>query len=310
MQSSEKPARLDATQIKRLFSELKLPQLLASRGSPIDIMCPFRDLHSPPRNNRPECRLWFETHPHLHCFHVHCYEELQELNTYLRLLITGTTEFPDIPGSARIPGDYAYARTIEKRLPKILQKFRPISWPPNPIEMDVPTFLKRLGVFKKADHIWIGNVRDSGQPRFSVHFRTLTEWTKAPPPRSWAYTCGAAFIPGSFARTDANVAAFRLLILESDALGGVDTVAVVRWIEEEFDLPLLAVVHSGNRSLHCYFQHPGAEWLAIYKPTLTAIGFCPSCLRSSTQPRRLANQIRMENQAVQHLLWINKINHL
>jgi hypothetical protein len=242
----------------------------------------------------------------LHCFHAHCYEQLQELNTYLRLIITGTTDFPvDMPGP-KISGDYVYARTIVGKLPNILKKFRPSSWPPNPIEMAAPEFLKRLGVFKRVDHIWIGNERDSGQPRFSTHFRTLEEWTKAPPPRGWSFTCGAAFIPGSFSRSNANIKALRTLILESDALGNADTYAVARWVENNFSLPLLAVVHSGNKSLHCYFIHPGAEWVGLYRPTLVEAGFCAASLRSLAQPMRLANQIRANNQTVQHLLWLRK----
>jgi hypothetical protein len=228
----------------------------------------------------------------------------------LRLLITGTTEFPDIPGYAegRVSGDYAYARTVAKKLPKILQKFRPASWPPNPIEMAVPRFLKRLGVFRKVDHIWIGNERDSGRPMFATHFRTLAEWQKAPPPLNWSFVCGAAFIPGSFSRSAANVKALRTFIVESDALGGADTYAVAKWVEDNFSLPLLAMVHSGNRSLHCYFEHPGAEWVGLYRPALVEAGFCAASLRSLVQPMRLANQVRANNQMVQHLLWLRPGN--
>jgi hypothetical protein len=298
---------LSDEQIERLFSELKFPLSLAARGSPIDIPCPYRALHSSGRDSRPSCRLWFETHPHLHCFHAHCYDQLQELNTYLRLIITGTTDFPlDAPGPNKVSGDYAYARTIARKLPGILKKFRPFSWPPNPIAMRAPEFLKRLGVFKRVDHIWIGNERDSGQPKFSTHFRTLQEWTKAPPPLSWSFVSGCAFIPGSFSRSNGCIKALRILILESDALGGADTYAVARWIEANFALPLLAMVHSGNKSLHCYYPHPGAEWLALYRPTLVEAGFYAASLRSPAQPMRLANQVR-NNNAVQHLLWINGV---
>jgi hypothetical protein len=301
---SEKPGKLSGAQIEKLFLELKLPFSLATRGSPVDIPCPYWEIHSPRRDSRPSCRLWFETHPHLHCFHVHCYESLQELNTYLRLAITGTTDFPESAQTSGSSGDYAYARQVARELPKILRKFRPAFWPPNPIEMAAPQFLKCLGVFKKVDHIWIGNERDSGQPRFSTHFRTLEEWCKAPPPRNWSFTCGAAFIPGSFSRSNANIKALRTFILESDALGGADTYAVARWVEDEFTLPLLALVHSGNKSLHCYFEHPGAEWVGLYRPALVEAGFCAASLRSLVQPMRLANQLRVNNQAVQHLLFL------
>jgi hypothetical protein len=297
---------LKPEQIRRLFKELAIPHSRVTEGSPIDIRCPFERLHTL-QDGRPNCRLWFETHPHLYCLHVSCHEAIQEKNVYLRLLIVGTTDFPEDAdtASAAHAGDYAYARQVAKSLPKLLAKFRPLAWPPNPISMSAPEFLRRLGVFKKTDHIWIGNERDSGWPMFATHFRTLTEWQKAPPPAEWAFTCGAAFLPGSFSRSVANIKALRSLILESDALPPMETAAMARWVGDEFSLPLLALVHSGNKSLHSYFPHPGPEWLAKYRPALVEVGFDPGTLRGA-QPIRLANQVRANNHAVQHLLWLRK----
>jgi hypothetical protein len=297
---------LNEEQVRKLFDELRLPRRLARRGSPINIHCPYHKLHSPSRDQRPSCRLYFDCYPHLYCLHVSCYEELQELNTYLRLLITGTTDFPETNRTAEPAGDYAYARMVARKLPKILAKFRPRQWPHKPIEMSVPAFLKRLGVWKRADRIWIGNERDSGSPKYGTHFRTLVQWQKTPPPLSWSFVCGCTFEPGTFSRSNANVRAHRILILESDALPPIDTAAVAKWIEKSFTLPLLALVYSGGKSLHCYFEHPGQEWLGLYRPTLVAVGFCAGSLRNPSQPMRLANQVRAENAAVQHLLWIRK----
>jgi hypothetical protein len=299
---------LKPEQVEKLFQELNIPARRIAAGSPIDITCPFEKLHTH-RDGRASCRLWFDSHPHLYCFHVHCRESIYEKNLYLRLCIIGTTDFPDdapAPSAGRY-ADYAYAARVARTFPKLLTRFRPRIWPPEPIPMPAPEFLRRLGVFRRVDHIWIGNERDSGQPRFATHFRTLSEWEKAPPPPIWAFTCGAAFLPGSFSRSNANVRARRALILESDALPPAETAAMARWIEAEFSLPLLALVHSGNKSLHCYFPHPGLEWIALYRPALIEIGFDPGSL-TPAQPMRLANQKRANNGAIQHLLWLK--NHL
>ena len=172
--------------------------------------------------------------------------------------------------------------------------------------MSAPAFLRKLRVFKKDDLIWIGLERSSGQPMHVTHFRTLAQWKAFPPPAQWSFTTGATFIPNCFRRSKSTVAAARALILESDTLSPAETFALARWIEEEFTLPFLAAVTSGDKSLHCYFPHPGQEWLDIYRPTLVAIGFCTGSLRNPSQPMRLANQVRAENAAVQHLLWIRK----
>jgi hypothetical protein len=298
---------LNAQQVRQLFQELNIPAQRIAEGSPIDITCPFEKLHTH-HDGRPSCRLWFETHPHLHCFHLHCHESIYEKNLYLRLIITGTTEFPEDfnPASGMPAADYAFARQVARDLPKLVRRFRPRLWPPEPIPLAAPIFLERLGVFKGTDHIWVGNERDSGHPLCATHFRTLAEWKEAPPPLSWAFTTGAAFLPGSFSRSIANIKAHRALILESDALPPAETAAMAWWIEQTFNLPLLALVHSGNKSLHCYYPHPGPEWIAKYRPALAEVGFDSGSLRPA-QPMRLANQKRSNNGAPQHLLFLK--NH-
>ena len=297
---------LDSEQIERLFHELNIPAQRIAEGSPIDIRCPFEKLHTL-RDERPSCRLWFDSYPHLHCFHVHCHEAIYEKNLYLRLLLTGTTEFPEDAPAIRAgpPADYAYARQVARDFPKLLARFRPRSWPPESIAISAPLFLERLGVFNGTDHIWIGNELDSGRPMHATHFRTLSEWKKAPPPPNWSFTTGAAFLPGSFSRSHANIKALRCLILESDALPPCETAAVARWVEVNFSLPLLALVHSGNKSLHCYYPHPGPEWIVKYRPTLVEVGFDFRSLKAA-QPMRLANQRRANNGAVQQLLFLKK----
>ena len=112
-------------------------------------------------------------------------------------------------------------------------------------------------------------------------------------------------MPGSFNRRKEQVKAIRLLVLESDELSQIETVAAARWVEDEFSLPLLALVHSGNRSLHCYFNFPGLDWVSRYRQALGAVGFDVTTFRP-TQPVRLANQMRPNNRAVQQLLWLRE----
>jgi hypothetical protein len=303
---------LDRKQIEQIFNELSIPRSRIAEGSPIDICCPYERLHSKHDGHRV-CRLWFDEYPHLFCFHEHCLEVLGELNTWLRLLTLGTTEFPDNGESdagenskPEVPGDFVYAQTVARKLPELIKAFQPAHWPPEPIAMSVPAFLRRLKVFKKDDLIWIGLERSSGQPIHITHFRTLSQWKVFPPPPQWSFTTGAAFVPNSFRRSKTTVKAARALVLESDTLSPAETFALARWIEEEFVLPLLAAVSSGGKSLHCYFPYPGLDWLNRYRPTLLAAGFDRKTF-SPAQPIRLANQIRADNGSTQNLLWIKQL---
>jgi hypothetical protein len=299
---------LNTEQICLLFDELKLPRERITEGSPIDIVCPCEKLHSL-QDGRRTCRLFFQSHPHLHCFHDHCLEAIRDKNTWLRLLILGSSDFPEdaVFGSngeqAGPPGDYQYARKVTRALPKLIKKFSPESWNPSPIPMSAPEFLARLDVFKRNDRIWIGDIQDSGRPLHEAHFRTLAQWKTSPPHPSWSYTTGAAFLPGAFSRSVANVYKLRALILESDSHPQLESVALARWVEDEFSLPLLAIVYSGKKSLHCYFPHPGRDWLYRYKPALVAAGFDQRAM-GLAQPIRLANQVRIDTGKTQSLLWL------
>jgi hypothetical protein len=298
---------LTTDQIATLFDELKLPRALAAEGSPIDIICPNEELHTQ-RDERTTCRLWFDVCPHLFCFHANCRVANQELNVWLRLKVLGSTDFPEdfeLSESSRrkAAADYVYARKVERNLPRLLKKFLKTNPSLEPIPVTAVDFLRRLRVFKPDDIVWIGKENSSGQPMHAANFHTLEQWKALPP--LWSFTTGAAYLPGSFQRCGANVAAVRALILESDSLPMPETFAMARWVEDEFSLPLLAAVSSGNTSLHCYFKYPDREWVDCYGPALEAAGFDPRTFRP-TQPIRLAGQRRADNGAVQSLLWVRR----
>lgn len=303
---------LTLEQIAQLFDELKLPRALAAKGSPIDIVCPNESLHTR-REGRATCRLWSDVCPHLFCFHAHCCEANQELNTWLRLKVLGTTEFPEdfegsLPETNRrlAPGDYVYAKTVARKFPRLLKQFLKTNPPLEPIPIQAVDFLRRLDVFKPNDAVWIGRKTDSGRPACKINFRTLKEWGESPPLPSWAYTVGGAFPPGCFTRRQAFVKRGRMLVLESDWLSIPETLAMARWVADEFSVPLLAAVDSGGKSLHCYFRYPadGQLWVDWWRPALIEAGFDPATFYPH-QPVRLVGQLR-ENGTVQQLLWARR----
>jgi hypothetical protein len=293
---------LSPEQVRIALEYLKIPENEWDGDPHIDIPCPHAELHTKQDNRL--CRLFFDRdYPHLYCFHAHCNETLRDLNTGLRLAVLGTTDFPEREDT--IPGDYELARRVQRNVIRIIKRFYPKTWPPVSIPLKPLDFLEALGVFKRNDVIWIGKIESSGYPAMRSHFRTLKEWKSNPPPPTWPFTTGAAFLPGTFSRSDANVKVVRSLILESDDWAARETFAIARWIEKELGAVLLAAVFSGRESLHCYFKYPGQKWIDRFKPALRKLGFDHQTFKKS-QPIRLAGQTNAKTNATQNLLWLRK----
>jgi hypothetical protein len=300
------PGILTADQVRELFTYLKIPLECADAGSPIFTVCPFQSRHTTVTRPR-HTRLYFDTHPHLHCLHDSCKAELREFNTYLRLIITGSTEFPlrdeDGTGTRERP-DYEYANEVRDALPDILRRFRRRRRKQKHVEIEPGKFLARAFEHHPEGLIWAGLPNSSGCLHHRIHFRSAEEWFRNSPDPAWSFTCPSLFVPGSSNRNNAHVLDLAYLVLESDIHSLEDSAALFEWFEWTFETPLWALVFSGNKSLHAWFYpHPGREWLRLYKPTLEAAGFCRGPLTFS-QPVRLAGQIRPSTGQEQSLLWI------
>ncbi len=141
-------------------------------------------------------------------------------------------------------------------LPRLLRKFRPCAAALEPSQVAAADFLRRLRVFKPDDCVWVGRENSSGQPVHAANFRTLEQWKAAPPPPTWSFTTGVAYLPGSFRRANANIKAVRALILESDELTVPETFAMARWVEDEFSPPAARGRELGQHELALLLSIP------------------------------------------------------
>ncbi len=162
-------------------------------------------------------------------------------------------------------------------------------------------------LFEQQDVVWIGATTDScseceDEERkcyCRAHFRTVNEW-KQENEAPGQFTCPSTFQAGIHSRSIANVVTRRYLVVESDTLSKGEMRALFAWINQY--LPLRAVVDTAGRSLHGWFETPGARMEAELKVVLPAMG-CDPALFKLSQPCRLPGALR--DGKPQRLVWLS-----
>lgn len=126
-----------------------------------------------------------------------------------------------------------------------------------------------IGLFKPQDTLWMGDLRDTGSPHHANNFRSRREWVGALgeplPPR----LAGGIFEPGSTSRAQASLIESPFLVIESDELIGHKprtqdermenkrlSAALFGFLQDRLKLHLRAVIDTGGKSLHGWFDRP------------------------------------------------------
>ncbi|MBE7158194.1 MAG: hypothetical protein INR62_07130 [Rhodospirillales bacterium] len=195
-------------------------------------------------------------------------------------------------------------------LPLVLEEFH---WPVAKIATQSPTRINLspalhhhllLGLFDEKDVVWIGDrVNQSGCFWHRTRFRTVSRWqerTLCP----GVFICPSTFLPGSCSRSERNVATRKFLVVESDKLGRDEVGAVFRMLQKQFGLHLRAVVDTGNKSLHAWFDMPAPHVSAGLKVVLPAFG-CDDAMFRPAQPCRLPGATRPDTKRSQELLYLD-----
>ena len=122
-------------------------------------------------------------------------------------------------------------------------------------------------MFYPGDRIWMGNVYDSGQPHHCANFKAAYEWLDMDSPPS---RCAAGvFRKGSYHRSRDNVLNSPFIVIESDCMNGYKPVtdsekernkassfALIQYLRDKWEMNLRAVIDTGNKSLHAWFDRP------------------------------------------------------
>ena len=302
--------------------------------------CPGISAHTK-RNSPRDCSVFLDGAPNIHCFHASCAAIVRDYVRKLRTALNGgdwaliyaggrTIRNGDIPfanGKIVTPDDCAKiaAETntepavvnlsesiraqAEFLLPNILHRFR---WAVRDIQASSPIRTELIPpdgqfraftnqMFHNGDHIWCGDVSDSGKPWNAKNFRTREEWIlEGQPPGN--FTCACSFKPGTFSRAKENIGSTRYLVVESDSIPIDKVGAIFRYMSQRLFFKLHAIIHSGNKSLHAWFDFPQNPRI-VDNLKQTLIGFqCDEKMFTASQPVRVPGAWRGDK--AQELLWM------
>lgn len=162
-------------------------------------------------------------------------------------------------------------------------------------------------MFNADDVIWIGNVYQSGEREkngriqsFKHHFKTRDEWLAQPTIRG-EFTSHCTFLSGAISRCAETVSNHRYLVVESDRLTLDGSGAVFNWLATEQNFNLRAVVFSGGKSIHGWFDWPATIAFDELCAILRGLSCDPATPRPS-QPVRCPGCVRRDTKKLQSLL--------
>ena len=284
--------------VESLFSEIQWE----SQDKAL-VACPGRHLHST-SDGKKDCAVYLNGVPTVSCFHGSCSQATQEAQNQLRKLLADQTgSLRSLNKAQQLAVNQAQKNKAGKRRlaahsrDRILRSFQsavsdlkassPVEIPDYPLD-HWPLLLR---CFEPNDLIWCAEtVWLSGPDHAAATFRTREEWlerTVVP----GNFICPSTFKPGSVNRSNEQVALRRFLVVESDTLTKSEVCGVFRWMQEKVGMNLRAVVDTGGKSLHGWFDVPPKEEMDDLELVLPAFGCDPKMFNLS-QPARLPGAFR------------------
>ena len=180
-------------------------------------------------------------------------------------------------------------------------------WESSPVKCDeslddAKAFLR---LFPADAVLWIADdVRKTGRPEHTLFFRTRAEWEAETFTAPGTRIAPSAFRQGTVSRKAANVVRHLFTVVESDTLAKDDFCAVLRWLREACGWKLAAVVDSGGKSLHAWFQRPDDRDMATLAEHAAALGL-DAKFSEPSQPWRLPGVKRDGSDTPQQLVYLD-----
>lgn len=282
------------------------------------IPCPGRDKHTH-RNGRKDCRVYLDGTPHVYCVHQSCEEATRELTENIRGALRAAgweapKATPEAKAKARAKDNNR--RTYERVKANRDFVFEEFSWNltqhANVSEIMTDAYhLFLQEMFEPNDILWCGQPWHVGD-KHKDKFQRMSDRLKLPPIPRQEFICANPILPDAHVRNFSNLAARKYFIIEGDtcaegaALNKLRCGAIFRYaMRMKPQLKLRAVVDSGNKSLHGWFEWAGEEVHNWCRAVLPALGADAATMRLS-QPVRCPGALRNDTRKEQRLLWISK----
>jgi len=300
--------------------------------------CPGESLHTH-KTGKKDCRVNVDGAPTIYCFHASCAPVVAEANRRLRQEL-GSPWTLTLPGGkvlragdvlqssgailpretvlarAKVEGRHPGEQLILETLVAMAGRFKPelfekFHWPFGQILSDSPLlvadrdpddqFRTWLKLWPAHSTVWVGDIYSTGRPEHATHFRPLADWYQIGPAMG-NYTCGSAFKPGTFSRSNANCDGTRFLVVESDSLTKDEIGAVFAYLNNRLRYNLHAIIDTAGKSLHGWFDCPRNKVMEDrLKAALTVFG-CDPKLFTYSQPVRVPGAWR--DGKLQRIVWL------
>jgi len=296
--------------------------------------CPAEALHTQPNGGR-DCRVTLDGVPTVFCFHTSCTAHIEKTNQTLRSVIAKVKTGNGLDSMRRKPTAQEAARQQQRFAAEQLRARASISLKeilrayekePAAFYESSPTRLLQdpyddwrllLRLFKPEDIVWIGSKyascndkkSDAEKAKCTQYFRKVSDWIneKEAPEQ---FTCPSIFRPGTYSRCNNSVLKRRFLVIESDTLTKPQMAAVINWCTKF--LRLRAIVDTGGKSLHGWFNTPAPAVLADLRLILPNLGRAPGepptldpALFKLAQPCRLPGAWRERGRVRQALIYLD-----
>jgi hypothetical protein len=189
------------------------------------------------------------------------------------------------------------------------------------VELDPRHFLDSL--FPQDAIVWTGEVFQSGTSHAS-RWRTCQQWLET----SHGEIIGPMVTPATWktctvCRTATNVATAPFTVLDFDGYDGISpktpeeiekhlsaSLAIIRWMRDQMQWQLAAILHTGNKSLHAWFHSPPLEVLASLKPAASSLGMDAGLIGRPEHPCRLPGHLHAKSGKPSRVLWLQCPNTL
>jgi len=204
--------------------------------------------------------------------------------------------------------------------PYLSESWRADFWHDSPVILDFPVagdaHLMVRGLYRPEDVLWIGGQFDSGKPQHEANFRTTTEWIELEtlPPR----IASGTFKQGSISRSDSNLISSPFIVIESDDLIGHkpdDDVerewnkrlcaALILLCRDRLKLSLRAVIDTGGKSLHGWFDRPSPDAVEALMSIAQGLAIDDAVVTRASNPLRLPGCIHQKTSKPARLLYLN-----
>lgn len=213
---------------------------------------------------------------------------------------------------------------LERKLaPYLSSDWQADLWHASPLRLDHPEAIPHdfiASLFMPDDVLWLGDVYDTGKPEHTANFKTCREWLRLEtlPPRIAAGT----FHPGSISRSADNVKVSPFILIESDELIGrkPDTSedrdrnkslssALIGYAKDKLGLTLRAVIDTGNRSLHAWYDRPPEPAMNAIRKMAAGLRIDQAVLDTcQAAPLRMPGCIHGKTSNPARLLYLNPIS--